>query len=124
MPAGCEPQANPALKSFSEPEPGVGFPLVQAMVMLALLGKMADGNPKAFHAAFTISEFSPKFGARNEVPQPPLKVRSVIGSQLKPTFQLVVPPKSLYWSWRPEASRSNLCNSGKLYASLKTGMFN
>src|SRR5262245_14106551 len=92
------------------------------MVMFALFGKTDGGSPKPFHAAFTISEFSPKFGARNEVPQPPLKVRSSIGDQLKPIFVLLVPPKSLYWSWRQDASRSSLWKKGIAFMSLKTGM--
>src|SRR5689334_20350221 len=84
---------------------------------------MAGGSPKAFHAALTIAEFSPKFGARKEVPHPPLMVKSSIGDQLKPIFELLVPPKSLYWSCRQEASISNFRKPGKLNRSPKIGTF-
>src|SRR5215469_14277521 len=103
IPAGVELQAKPAANSFAEPEPATGCPPTHGMVMRLLLEKMAAGNPKPFHAELESNEFSPKFGARNEVPHPPLNVRSSTGDQLKPIFELLVPPKSLYWSWRQDA---------------------
>src|SRR5262249_22015831 len=107
IPAGCELQAKPAFQSFSEPEPATGCtPSGQLTVMLELLAKRGC-SAQPFHAALTISEFSPKFGARKDVPQPPLMVRASIGDQLKPTFVLLVPPTSLYWSWRQEVSNSS-----------------
>jgi hypothetical protein len=44
-----------------------------------------------------IWENSPKFGARNDCPQPPRMVRASIGFQLNASFALLVPPTSLYW---------------------------
>src|SRR6266566_1199025 len=85
-PAGCELQAKPALNSFSEPEPATGFPFEpQATWMVALLEKTADGSPQPFHATLEIGENSPKFGARNEVPQVPRIIRPIScdTSQLK-----------------------------------------
>src|SRR5262245_10312572 len=97
-PAGCEPQPKPAANNFAPPELGVGRLLVQVTWICALLTKMLFGSPQPFQPTLEIGEFSPKFGARNELPQPPRMVRSSIGAQLNPTFGLLVPPTSLYWS--------------------------
>ena len=75
------------------------------------------------HATFETGENSPKFGARNDCPQPPRMVIASNGFQLKASFALLVPPTSLYWSWRQEASNSKRRSSGSAFCSLKIGMF-
>src|SRR5665213_2364780 len=69
---------------------------------------------------------SPKEGARKDVPHEPRIVapRSSDTSQLKPSFGLLVPPKSLYWSCRHDASKSSFAKPGIAFASPKIGTFN
>src|SRR5712671_2092461 len=133
MPAGCElpgcpAHAKPAACSFAAPEPAGASPVAgsQAMLMVALLEKRADGNPQPFHATLEIGENSPKLGARNEVPHEPriVRPRSSEISQLKATFGLLVPPTSLYWSCRHEPSSSSLRMPGSALFSPMMGTFN
>src|SRR5437763_1621755 len=77
-------------------------------------------------ACFTRPDSSAKPGARNEVPQAPLKVRprSSETSQLKATLGLLVPPiLPLYWSCRQDPSSSNLRIPGRALASPMIGTF-
>src|SRR5262247_98465 len=91
-PAGCVSQPNPAAYSFAPPELAVGCPPTQRTAIWALFWYTPVGSPQPCQATLEIGEFSPKFGARNELPQPPRMVRSSIGDQLNPILGLLVPP--------------------------------
>src|ERR1700704_4921681 len=94
------------------------------MLMLLGCGKIVGRFWPAM-ALFARVEISPKPGARKDVPQDPRTVRPASSEmfQLKATFGLLVPPTSLYWSWRHEPSRSSFLIPGSALASPKIGTF-
>src|SRR5262245_60427549 len=92
------------LATFQAPEPTGGkFAVVQPAWIVAVV---CANWPRFWPAMATLAsgEISPNTGARNDVPQAPLMVRSSMGDQLKATLGLEVPKTSLYWSWRHETS--------------------
>src|SRR5262245_40359193 len=66
-------------------------------------------------ATLASGEISPNTGARKELPHVPRMVKSSIGAQLNDTFGLLVPPTSLYWSWRQENSSSSRRSNGRAF---------
>src|SRR5579864_9000196 len=115
------PQVVPAVPllpttPFQPINPGPGFcnlpasdsgSASQSMLMLRLAGKLGTLTPEMISP--TIADCSAKPGARKDVPQSPLTITpaSFESVQLKPILGLLVPPKSLYWSWRHDASISS-----------------
>ena len=97
--------------------------------MLALFWNAAPPpafcKPQPFHATFEIGENSPKLGARKDEPQEPLIVRPMSSEtvQLNAAFGLLVPPTSLYWSWRHDPSISSLRIRGSALDRLSTTTF-
>src|SRR6185503_13391109 len=114
------------LMTFHAPEPWGGSSPLEPQPATMGSGFTAKPSCNRFCpliATLASADVSPKLGARNEFPQVPRMVRSSIGDQLKATFGLLVPPKSLYWSWRHDTSSSRRRMKGMAFASLKTGMF-
>src|SRR5262245_50814978 len=91
------------LISFHAPEPTGGSSPLGPQPATMGSGDTARGGlvPIKFCpliATLASAEISPGPGARNELPQVPRIVKSLIGDQLKATFGLLVPLTSLYWS--------------------------
>src|SRR5207302_11204278 len=82
-------------------------------------------NPQPFQATFDTGENSPKLGARKDEPHEPFSVSPISSEtvQLNAAFGLLVPPTSLYWSWRQEPSSSRRLTPGKAFASPMIGTF-
>src|SRR5262245_16259376 len=100
-PPRVAPHPMPAAGLYSlaatEPAAGGTEPLHRMLRGRVFCGKFVP-RFHPFQATLETGENSPKFGARNDWPQPPRIVSGSIGFQLNPTFALQVPPKSSYWS--------------------------